>query len=160
MREKVQCLNKPLKPKNSVIINVCYHIFRIFPLCLRNYRSDRKKTDSRFRVCIIKCILYKKKGRTIKSQSHNTKQREHVCLPMKRIFPAFKFRPQTPPIDKGELGDTAIIPGKCRMHTSPSGPHPPNQSHWPMSALSRVTSRCVGAHSGRENLHQFLPILL
>ena len=29
-----------------------------------------------------------------------------------------------------------------------------------MSAQSRVTSRCDVAHSGRENLHQFLPILL
>ena len=29
-----------------------------------------------------------------------------------------------------------------------------------MSAQSRVTSRCEVAHSGRENLHQFLPVLL
>ena len=29
-----------------------------------------------------------------------------------------------------------------------------------MGAQSRVTSRCDVAHSGRENLHQFLPILL
>ena len=32
------------------------------------------------------------------SQSHDTKKREHVCLPGKRIFPAVKLRPQTPPV--------------------------------------------------------------
>ena len=29
-----------------------------------------------------------------------------------------------------------------------------------MSAQSLVTSRCDVAHCGRENLHQFLPVLL
>ena len=29
-----------------------------------------------------------------------------------------------------------------------------------MTALSRLTSRCDVAHSGRENLHHFLPVLL
>ena len=47
------------------------------------------------------------------------KTREHVCLPVKRIFPAVKLRPQTPPIDKREIGDAAI-PGERRIHTSPS----------------------------------------
>ena len=63
----------------------------------------------------------------ISPQSHNTKQRKHVCPPVKRIFPAVKLRPQTPPIediDKREIGDAAI-PGECRIHTSPSAPPPP-----------------------------------
>ena len=77
-------------------------------------------------------------------QSHNTKLREHVCLPGKRIFPAIKLRPQTPPIDKRELGDAAI-PGERRIHTSSSAPPPPP---------TKV------AHSGRKILHQFFPILL
>ena len=33
-----------------------------------------------------------------KAQSHNTKWREHVCLPVKRIFPTVKLLPQTPPV--------------------------------------------------------------
>ena len=32
-----------------------------------------------------------------------------------------KLRPQTPPIDKREIGD-AVIPGERRIHTSPSAP--------------------------------------
>ena len=40
---------------------------------------------------------------------------------MKRIFPAVKLRPLTPPIDKREIGDAAI-PGERRIHTSPSAP--------------------------------------
>ena len=55
----------------------------------------------------------------LNAQSHNTKKREHICLPVKRIFPAVKLRPQTPPIDKREIGDAAI-PGESRIHTSPS----------------------------------------
>ena len=50
--------------------------------------------------------------------------REHVCLPVKRIFPAVKLCPQTPPIDKKEIGD-ATIPGERRIHTSPSATNPP-----------------------------------
>ena len=42
---------------------------------------------------------------------------------MKRIFPAVKLRPQTPPIDKREIGD-AVILGERRIHTSPSAPVP------------------------------------
>ena len=42
---------------------------------------------------------------------------------MKRIFPAVKLGPQTPPIDKREIGDAAI-PGERRIHTSHSAPHP------------------------------------
>ena len=42
---------------------------------------------------------------------------------MKRIFPAIKLRPQTPPIDKREIGDAAI-PGERRIHTSSSAPPP------------------------------------
>ena len=41
--------------------------------------------------------------------------------PVKKIFPAVKLRPQTPPIDKREIGDAAI-PGERRIHTSPSAP--------------------------------------
>ena len=73
---------------------------------------------------------------------------------MKRIFPAVKLRPQTPPMDKREIGNAAI-PGELRMHTFPSAP-PPNKG--PL-ANERAVSSDV-AHSGRENLHQFLPILL
>ena len=41
-------------------------------------------------------------------------KREHVCLPPKRIFPAIKLHPQTPPIDKREIGDAAIpFPGNA-----------------------------------------------
>ena len=59
------------------------------------------------------------------SQSHNTIKRKQVCLPVKRIFPAVKLRPQTPrpPIDKREIGDAAIG-GERRIHTSPSPPPP------------------------------------
>ena len=46
---------------------------------------------------------------------------------MKRIFPAVKLRPQTPPIDKREIGDAAI-PGEHRIHTSPSAPPPPTRA--------------------------------
>ena len=53
------------------------------------------------------------------SQSHNARYREHVCLPVKRIFPAVKLRPQTPPIDKREIGHAAI-PDERRIHISPS----------------------------------------
>ena len=56
--------------------------------------------------------------------SHNAKYREYVCLSVKRIFPAVKLRPQTPPTDKREIGDAAI-PGERRIHTSPSAPNPP-----------------------------------
>ena len=35
------------------------------------------------------------------------------------IFAAVKLRPQTPPIDKREIGDIAV-PGERRIHTSPS----------------------------------------
>ena len=45
---------------------------------------------------------------------------------MKRIFPAVKLRPQTPPIDKREIGDAAIG-GERRTHTPPSAPTPPPQ---------------------------------
>ena len=38
-----------------------------------------------------------------------------------KIFPAVKLRPQTPLIDKREIGDAAI-PGKRRIHTSTSAP--------------------------------------
>ena len=37
----------------------------------------------------------------------------------KRIFPAVKLSPQTPPIDKREIEDAAI-PGERRIYTSPS----------------------------------------
>ena len=43
----------------------------------------------------------------------------HVCLSVKRIFPAVKLRPHSPPIDKREIGDAAV-PGERTMHTSPS----------------------------------------
>ena len=42
---------------------------------------------------------------------------------VKRIFSAVKLRPQTPPIDKREIGDAAI-PGERRIHTSRSTPPP------------------------------------
>ena len=52
-------------------------------------------------------------------------QRKHVCLLVKRIFPAVKLRTQTPPIDKREIGDAAI-PGERRTYSSPSAlPLPP-----------------------------------
>ena len=52
---------------------------------------------------------------------------------MKRIFPAVKIRPQTPPIDKREIGDAAI-PGERRIHTSPSSPPQTNAiSQWTRS---------------------------
>ena len=58
------------------------------------------------------------------TQNHNTKKREHVCLPVKRIFPAVKLRPQTPPLDKKEIGDAAI-PGERRIHILlPQTPNP------------------------------------
>ena len=37
---------------------------------------------------------------------------------------------------------------------------PPTRAISPMSKQSRVTSRCDVAHSGRESLHHFLPVLL
>ena len=54
-------------------------------------------------------------------------------------FPPIKLRPQTLPIDKREIGDTAI-PGDGRIHNSPSAPSPqlgplPNER----SVLSEVT---------------------
>ena len=85
-----------------------------------------------------------------------TKQKEHVCLPVKRIFSFVKRRPQTPPIDKREIGYTAIS-GERRIYTSPSAPSPPPQL-LPLAIEIAVSSDV--AHSGRENLHQFLPILL
>ena len=50
---------------------------------------------------------------------------------MKRIFPAVKLRPQTPPIDKREIG-VAAIPGNRRIYTSPSAPLRPTRaiSQW------------------------------
>ena len=65
-----------------------------------------------------------------------------------RIFPAVKLRLQTPPIDKREIGDVAI-PGEFLLSPPPLGP----------LANERAVSSDV-AQSGRENLHQFLPILL
>ena len=71
-------------------------------------------------IVIMKMLLY-----IYKPQSHNTKEREHVCLLVRRIiFSAIKPLPKTRPIDKREIGD-AVIPGKCRIHTSPLAPPPP-----------------------------------
>ena len=93
---------------------------------------------------------------TLKQLTHRVNILNRVyCLPVKRIFSAAKLRPQTPLIDKREIGDIAIH-GESSIHTSPSGQPPPP----PMSAQSRVMSRCDVAHSSRENLHHFLPILL
>ena len=68
------------------------------------------------------------------------------------------LRPQTPPIDKREIGliGDAAIPGERRIHTFPSPPPP----HSLANEQSQVTSRCDVAHSGQENLHHFLPVLL
>ena len=52
------------------------------------------------------------------AQSHNTKYREHVCLPVKKILPVAKLRPQTTPIDKREIGDVAN-PGERRIPPPP-----------------------------------------
>ena len=86
-----------------------------------------------------------------------TKQREHVCLPVKRIFSSVKRRPPTPPKDKSEIGYTAIS-GERRIHSSPSETSPPPPQLLPLANEIAVSSDV--AHSGRENLHQFLPILL
>ena len=53
---------------------------------------------------------------------------------MKRTFPAVKYHPQTPPIDKREIGDAAI-PGERRIHTSHWAPLPPTRaiSQWARS---------------------------
>ena len=52
------------------------------------------------------------------AQCHNTKYKEHVCLPVKRIFFFVELRPQTPPINKREIGDAAIA-GERRIHAAP-----------------------------------------
>ena len=60
---------------------------------------------------------------------------------MKRIFPAVKLRPQTPPIDEREIGDAAI-PRERRIHTSPSAsPPPPTRAicQWACSLEWRCT---------------------
>ena len=77
---------------------------------------------------------------------------------MKRIFPAVKLRPQTPPIDKREIGDAAI-PGERRIHTSLI---PPSPQLGPLANKHAVSSDVTlyVAQSGRENLHHFLPVLL
>ena len=57
-----------------------------------------------------------------------------------------ELRPQTPPMDKREIGDVAI-PGERRIHTSPSAPLPqlgPLANERAVSsdvALSRCTPR-------------------
>ena len=70
--------------------------------------------------------------------------------------PPVNLRPQTPPIDKGEIGDAAI-PGE-----RPAPPPPPRAPTRAIANEHTVSSasRCDVAHSGRENLHHFLPVLL
>ena len=56
------------------------------------------------------------------TQSHNTKWREHVCLPVKRIFPAVKLCPDSScaTVDKRMIGGYAI-PGEFPLNPSPLG---------------------------------------
>ena len=56
------------------------------------------------------------------TKSHNTKEREHVCLQVKRIFPAVKLCPQTPRTDQREKGDAAIPGGTQNTYFSLSPP--------------------------------------
>ena len=71
---------------------------------------------------------------------------------MKRIFPAVKLRPQTPPIDKREIGDAAI-PGERRIHTSPAAPLP---SQLGLLANERAISSdfkaLIEQHLGRKGI--------
>ena len=82
---------------------------------------------------------------------------------MKRIFPAVELRPQTPPIDKREIGDAAI-PEERRIHTSPSAPPPQlgplaNERAF-TSDVCEIWVKYDIAHCGREELHHFLLVLL
>ena len=82
----------------------------------------------------------------------------HVCLPVKRNFPAVKLRPQNPPIDKREIGDAAI-PGKAEYILLPQ-PLP----------LTRAISQWARSLEWRHDVmlhilvgkffHHFLPVLL
>ena len=58
---------------------------------------------------------------------------------MKKIFPAVKLRPQTPPIDKREIGDAAI-PEERRIYTSPTAPPPPPPQVGPLANERAVSS--------------------
>ena len=69
---------------------------------------------------------------------------------MKRIFPAVKLRPQTRPIEKREIGDTAI-PGEGRIYTSPPDPPPPLPQVEPLANGRAISSDITlyVVHSGR-----------
>ena len=87
-----------------------------------------------------------------------------ALLPVKKIFPAVKLRPQTSHIDKREIGDAAI-PGEIKIHTSPSAPPPPPPQLGPLAneraaSTDVTTSRYDVAHFGRAELHHFLLVLL
>ena len=93
----------------------------------------------------------------VEPQSHNNKLREHVCLPVKRIFPAVKLRPQTPPIEKREIGDAAI-PGERRIHTSLSAPTLPSTRAIGQWARSLEWCHAVTLHTAvGKNCITFFP---
>ena len=75
------------------------------------------------------------------------------------IFSAVRLHPQTPSIDKREIGDAAI-PGdaECILLLQPP---PPSSQLGPLANERAVSSdvRCDVAHFGREKLHHFLPVL-
>ena len=60
---------------------------------------------------------------------------------MKRIFPTVKLRPQTPPIDKREIGDAAI-PRERKIHAS----LPPPLQLGPLATERAVSSDAVTLH--------------
>ena len=135
------------------------HISKVFPLkkkCLKSYfLLVCKICTNNFRTpCIYTYILSCKHKLDIAIHCYSDhrvisqKYREHVCLPVKRIFPAVKLRPQTPPIDKRKIRDAAI-PGKRRMHTSSSALqiftfHGPNIYIFNIYCI--LSSRAASAH--------------
>ena len=58
----------------------------------------------------------------MRNRSHDTitptEAVKHYCQFSNLIFPAIKLRPQTPPIDKREIGDAAI-PGEFPLSPPP-----------------------------------------
>ena len=76
---------------------------------------------------------------------------------MNKIFPSVKLRPQTPPIDKREIGDAAI-PGERRIHTSLSAPPPPPTRAISQWARSLEWRHAVTLHTAvGKNCFTFFP---
>ena len=79
---------------------------------------------------------------------------------MKRIFPAVKLRPQTPPIDKREIGNAAIPWGRQNIYLSLSPPNHPQLGKLANEhAVSSDVTACDFAHCGQKELHHFLQVL-